>query len=355
MILSEENSENDSKNPSGELSGHQSVSDSGKVNEKQMISNTRETDKLSVSSKFRQKKIALINDIAGYGRCAISVQLPVISALKVQCCPLPTSIFSNNTAFNEYYMEDFTQNMLPYMEAWEKNGFRFDGICTGFLGSPGQVQVIETFFKKFKTANTVVVVDPIMGDNGKLYAASTEEMCSKLRALVGYADICTPNLTEACVLTGTAYKEKWSSKEIAGLAEKLLRLGPEKVVITGIVQGSYIANYCCERTGKYGGTGDKGSKIVGEYSRTGDKGGKIVGEYGITGGYVRCKKAGTQRCGTGDVFTAIVAAEAVKGTDFKEAVKKASVFVKRCIERSVELDIPLTDGVCFEEILTELR
>ncbi len=292
-----------------------------------MTGNTRKIDKPLVSGKFRQKKIALINDIAGYGRCAISVQLPIISALKVQCCPLPTSIFSNNTAFKEYYMEDFTQNMLPYMEAWEKNGFRFDGICTGFLGSPGQVQVIETFFKKFKTANTVVVVDPIMGDNGKLYAASTEEMCSKLRALVGYADICTPNLTEACVLTGTAYKEKWSSKEIAGLAEKLLRLGPEKVVITGIEQDSYIANYCCERTG----------------------------EGGITGGYVRCKKAGTQRCGTGDVFTAIVAAEAVKGTDFKEAVKKASVFVKRCIERSVELDIPLTDGVCFEEILTELR
>ncbi len=292
-----------------------------------MTGNTRKIDKPLVSGKFRQKKIALINDIAGCGRCAISVQLPIISALKVQCCPLPTSIFSNNTAFNEYYMEDFTQNMLPYMEAWEKNGFRFDGICTGFLGSPGQVQVIKTFFKKFKTANTVVVVDPIMGDNGKLYAASTEEMCSKLRALVGYADICTPNLTEACVLTGTAYKEKWSSKEIAELAEKLLRLGPEKVVITGIVQGSYIANYCCEKTS----------------------------EYGITGGYVRCKKAGTQRCGTGDVFTAIVAAEAVKGTDFKEAVKKASVFVKRCIERSVELDIPLTDGVCFEEILTELR
>lgn len=277
--------------------------------------------------KYRQKKIALINDLAGYGRCAISVQLPIISALKVQCCPLPTSIFSNNTAFKEYYMEDFTQNMLPYMEAWEKNKFRFDGICTGFLGSPKQVSVIETFLKKFKTKETVVVVDPIMGDNGKLYAASTEEMCSKLKKLVGCADICTPNLTEACALTGTAYKEKWSKKEIAELAEKVLEAGCQKVVITGIVQGGYIANYCCER----------------------------VGNDGVTGSYVRCKKAGAQRCGTGDVFTAIVAAEAVKGTDFREAVKKAAVFVKRCIERSVELDIPLTDGVCFEEVLTELR
>lgn len=276
--------------------------------------------------KYRQKKLALINDLAGYGRCAISVQLPIISALKVQCCPLPTSIFSNNTAFKEYYMEDFTQNMLPYMEAWEKNRFEFDGICTGFLGSPEQVSVIETFFKKFKTKETVVVVDPIMGDNGKLYAASTEEMCSKLKALVGFADICTPNLTEACALTGTVYKEKWSRKEIAELAEKVLKLGCQKVVITGIVQGSFIANYCCER----------------------------VNHGGIAGGYVRCRKAGTQRCGTGDVFTAIVAAEAVKGTDFREAVKKAAVFVKRCIERSVELDIPLTDGVCFEELLTEL-
>lgn len=277
--------------------------------------------------KYRQKKLALINDLAGYGRCAISVQLPIISALKVQCCPLPTSIFSNNTAFKEYYMEDFTQNMLPYMEAWEKNRFKFDGICTGFLGSPEQVSVIETFFKKFKTKDTVVVVDPIMGDNGKLYAASTEEMCSKLKALVCYADICTPNLTEACALTDTLYKEKWNRKEIAGLAENVLKLGCHKVVITGIVQGSFIANYCCER----------------------------AGNDCITGGYVRCRKAGTQRCGTGDVFTAVIAAEAVKGTDFREAVKKAAVFVKKCIERSVELDIPLTDGVCFEELLTELR
>lgn len=287
---------------------------SGKVNDKQ---------EQAIKSKYRQKKIALINDLAGYGRCAISVQLPIISALKVQCCPLPTSIFSNNTAFKEYYMEDFTQNMLPYMEAWEKNGFKFDGICTGFLGSPKQVSVIETFFKKFKTKDTVVVVDPIMGDNGKLYAASTEEMCGKLKELVGYADICTPNLTEACALTGTEYKEKWSCREIAKLAENVLRLGPEKVVITGIAQGGYITNYCCEQ--------------------------------GREGSYVRCKKAGTQRCGTGDVFTAVVAAEAVKGTDFKAAVKKAAVFVKKCIERSVELDIPLTDGVCFEELLTELR
>jgi len=321
--------------------GKQKMILSEENNEKQMLSNTEKTDKPSAGGKFRQKKIALINDVAGCGRCAISVQLPIISALKVQCCILPTSIFSNNTAFKEYYMEDFTQNMLPYMEAWEKNGFRFDGICTGFLGSPKQIGVIETFFKKFKKADTIVVVDPIMGDNGKLYAASTEEMCSKLRALVGYADICTPNLTEACVLTETAYKEKWSSKEIAELAEKLLRLGPEKVVITGIVQGDYIANYCCERTGNG--------------SRTGDEGSQTGGKDGVTGGYVRCKKAGTQRCGTGDVFTAVVAAEVVKGTDFKKAVKKAAVFVKRCIERSVELDIPLTDGVCFEELLTKLR
>lgn len=277
--------------------------------------------------KYRQKKLALINDLAGYGRCAISAQLPIISALKVQCCPLPTSIFSNNTAFNEYYMEDFTQNMLPYMEAWEKNKFEFDGICTGFLGSPKQVSVIETFFKKFKKNDTVVVIDPIMGDNGKLYAASTEEMCSKLKVLVGFADICTPNLTEACALTGIAYKEKWSRKEISELAENVLKLGCQKVVITGIVQGNFIANYCCER----------------------------ANDGGITGGYVRCLKTGTQRCGTGDVFTAIVAAEAVKGTDFREAVKKAAVFAKKCIERSVELDIPLTDGVCFEELLTKLR
>ena len=137
-------------------------------------------------------------------------------------------------------------------------------------------------------------------------------------------DILTPNLTEACILTDTPYhEEKWRMKEITALAEKLSAMGPEKIVITGIVQGEFIANYCYEK----------------------GKPGKIR----------RTHKVGTQRSGTGDIFASIIAADAVNGVPFGDSVRKASLFIKRCIERSTEMELPLTDGVCFEEFLGSLK
>ena len=169
----------------------------------------------------------------------------------------------------------------------------------------------------------MIVVDPVMGDYGKTYSTYTPEMCEEMKKLVSYADILTPNLTEACILTDTPYHEKWSMKEVGALAEKLSGMGPEKVVITGIIQGEFIANYCYEK----------------------DQPGKIR----------RTHKVGTQRSGTGDIFAAIIAADAVNGVPFQDSVRKASLFIKKCIEKSIEMDLPLTDGVCFEEVLHKLQ
>lgn len=274
--------------------------------------------------KAMQKKIAVINDISGYGRCAITVALPIISTLKVQCCPVPTSIFSNHTGFPNYYFDDYTDRMQPYIDEWKKLGLKFQGIETGFLGSREQIDIVIRFLKDFSSPETAVVVDPIMGDHGKTYKTYTKPMCEEMKRLVGYADIITPNVTEACILTDTVYREeKWKIKDIRDLAEKLSQMGPEKVVITGIPQGEYIANYCYEREGEM----------------------KLL----------RTLKVGTQRCGTGDIFAAIVAADAVNGVLFQKSVKKASEFIKKCIQRSMELEIPLTDGVCFEELLGSLK
>ena len=188
----------------------------------------------------RQKKAAVINDISGYGRCAITVALPIISKLKVQCCPVPTSIFSNHTGFPTYYFDDYTERMQPFIEQWKKLGLKFDGIQTGFLGSKKQIEIVSGFIRDFRQEETIVVVDPIMGDNGKSYATYTEEMCQEMRRLVTLADIITPNLTEACILTGTGYhEEKWKMKELRKLAMELRRMGPKKVVITGIHLASY--------------------------------------------------------------------------------------------------------------------
>lgn len=274
-------------------------------------------------SHNNQKKIAVINDFSGFGRCSIAVALPILSVMKVQCCPLPTSIFSNHTGFPSYFFEDYTSRMVPYMQEWKKLDLHFNGICSGFLGSKEQIEIVKKFFKEFKTEETQIIVDPVMGDYGKPYPTYTEEMCGEMKKLVEFADILTPNVTEACVLTDTPYKEKWKIEEIQEMAEKIHAMGPKKIAITGIVQGGFIANFCYEE--------GQQPKVL------------------------RTHKEGTQRSGTGDIFASIIAADAVNGVPFYKSVKKASGFIKKCIIRSQELDIPLTDGVCFEEVLGKLK
>ncbi len=275
-----------------------------------------------------QKKIAVINDIAGYGRCAMTVILPILSYMGVQGCPLPTSIFSNNTAFPNFFMDDYTYRMEAYIENWDKIGLTFDGIATGYLGSVRQIDIVKRFIHDFSREDTLVVVDPVMGDHGRLYSAYTVELCKELGRLVALADIITPNLTEACYLTDQPYKETgWKKKELYAMARCLAAMGPSRVVITGIPQGEFIANYVyVEEEGKE-----------------------------AQAGFIRIHKAGAERCGTGDVFASIIASDAINGVPFDRSVRKASGFVKKCITASIELETPPTDGVPFEEILYKLK
>ena len=275
-------------------------------------------------SHNHQKKIAVINDMSGFGRCSLTVALPIISYLGIQCCPVPTSILSNHMGFEEYFSDDYTEKMEEYIGKWRKLGLKFEGITSGFLGSRAQIETVINFIEEFGGGRTKVVIDPVMGDNGRIYATYTEEMCGEMRRLIKYADIITPNLTECCRLTDTVYKkEGWKEAELYGMAVKLLDQGPEKVVITGIPQGEFIASYAAEK--------GKEPKMI------------------------QVHKAGTERSGTGDVFASIIAADAVNRVDFEKSVGKASDFVRRGILKSVELDIPSTDGVCFEEILHTLK
>lgn len=273
-------------------------------------------------SHNNQKKIALINDFSGFGRCSIAVALPVLSVMKVQCCPLPTSILSNHTGFESFFLADFTKQMPAYVDEWKKLDLRFNGICSGFLASKEQIEIVEGFFHSFKREDTVVIVDPVMGDNGRLYSTYTDTLCREMRKLMKYADIVTPNLTEACLLSDTPYKESYSGKDVQKIAEKIRAMGPKKIVITGIQRGKYIENHCFEGDLSY---------------------------------IVKTEKVGVIRSGTGDIFTAIVAADAVKGKPLKDSVKKASLFIKKCILKAIELDIPRTDGVPFEEVLSTLK
>ncbi len=270
-----------------------------------------------------QKKLAVINDLSGFGRCSLTVALPLVSKLGVQCCPLPTAIFSNHTGFDSFYFTDCTESMAPYMAEWKKLGLEFEGILTGFLGSEQQIGLVEQFITTFTTARTRVIIDPVMGDNGRPYATYTPALCRQMKRLVRYAHILTPNLTEACILTNTPYHEQWSAAQLQAMAQALCHQGPEQVVITGVPRGAYLENYC--------------------YSlRTGPA-------------MLRTRRVAPQRSGTGDVFSAIVAAGAVRGLPLERSVRTAAAFIQTCLKRSSELDIPVTDGVCFEEVLDKLH
>ncbi|MCI9147375.1 MAG: pyridoxamine kinase [Hungatella sp.] len=277
----------------------------------------------------RQKKVAVINDMTGFGRCALAVALPVISKLKVQCCPVPTAILSNHTAYPSCYFDDYTEHMEAYIGEWKKLDLTFDGIGTGFLGSRRQIAIVKEFIQNFCREDTIVMVDPIMGDNGKAYATYTKDMCAEMKLLAACGDIVTPNVTEGCILADMPYHEgTWKEGELLFMAERIAETGPGKVVITGIPQGSYIGNFCYDKTDGKGST-------------------KYV--------LKRTKQVGASRCGTGDIFSSIILADAVNKVELEQSVKRAADFIKDCIRESIRMEVPLTDGVCFEEVLHRLK
>lgn len=273
-------------------------------------------------SHNRQKKIAVINDFCGFGRCSLAVSIPIISAMKLQCCPLPTALFSNHTGFPSFYSEDFTPHMERYIEEWKKLDLRFEAILSGFLGSAEQTEIVSRFFEHFKTESNTVVVDPVMGDNGKLYPGYSRELADKMSSLLCFADILTPNLTEATILTGEEYDEKISDAGLLSIAKRLSDMGPRKVVISGISRGDDLINFVYEK--------GVGHEIITEH------------------------KVGICRSGTGDVFSSVIAADAVRGIGFSDSVRHASAFIAKVLRKTAELGIPKTDGIAFEEFLDEL-
>ena len=271
-----------------------------------------------------QKKIALINDLTGFGRCSVAVQLPVISQLGVQCCVLPTSVLSNHTGFESYSFQDFTPYMRSHIAEWRKLNLQFRGICTGFLGSAEQIAIVSDFIDEFGADPTCcVMVDPVMGDEGRPYGTYTPEMCHRMAELTCKADIITPNLTEACILANVPYNAAMTCEEAGQLAKRLAEGGPARVIITGLEHANRVSNVCYERDSKP-----------------------------FT---VETERLGGQRSGTGDVFSAILIADAVNGVPLAQSVAKASQFVGACVKRAIELDLPHTDGLPIEEELRNLR
>lgn len=270
-----------------------------------------------------QKKIAAVNDMTGFGRCSLAVAQPIISYLGIQCCPVPTSIFSNHTGFAEYFFDDYTDKMQKYIDQWKKLDLEFEGIMTGFLGSIRQIHIVKQFIREFQTEKTKVLIDPAMGENGKAYATYTKEMCMEMRKLVEHADIITPNVTESCILTDTPYQEHFEEKTLFEMAEKLVETGARHVVISGVDLGKEVGN--------------------------------VLASHAMAPRMFSHEKTGQFRSGTGDIYAAVIAADMVNGIAFEESVQKAGHFVQEALIATERLNIPPTDGLAFEEVLYRLK
>lgn len=180
------------------------------------------------------KRVMTIQDISCIGKCSLTVALPIISAMGIETAVVPTAVLSTHTQFSNVAFRDLTDDMLPILSHWKREGFTFDAIYTGYLGSIRQIDIVSRFFKTFRSANTGIIVDPAMADNGRLYTGFDDAFVVRMRDLCAEADIILPNISEACLMAGVPYVgENASEQTIRALLKELARLGVPIIVITG--------------------------------------------------------------------------------------------------------------------------
>lgn len=180
------------------------------------------------------KRIVTIQDISCVGKCSLTVALPIISAMGIETAVIPTAVLSTHTAFKNFTYRDLTGDLPKIAKHWKQEKFNFDGIYTGYLGSIEQIDILKEFFKQFKTPDNFIFIDPVMADNGKLYAGFDEKFVKEMKELCKMADIIVPNLTEASYMLEKEYKEIYSEQEIKDILIELSNLGPKYVVLTGV-------------------------------------------------------------------------------------------------------------------------
>ena len=278
----------------------------------------------------------MINDIAGFGRCSTTVSLPVISVMKVQVCPVPTSVLSNHLGFPLCHFDDYTSHMRDYIKVWNELGLTFDGLYCGFLGNEEQIDIVREFVEMFRPP--LFLLDPVMGDHGRAYSSITETHVQKMKELLPLADIITPNITEACLLTGTPWKDgEWTMQELSGLCERLADICQQESVSSSEASVGTVS----------------GASIVITGIRQGDSLVNFLWDDGIYT-TVASPIAGASRPGTGDIFASILAADAVRGETLLTSVQKAANFVGLCIAGSEKAGTPVQEGVVFEKYLAAL-
>lgn len=275
------------------------------------------------------KRIAVIGDISGFGRCSLTAAIPVISSLGMECCPFPTAVLSAQTGYGSYHLIDLTSEFSAYEREWQKLGYTFDGILTGYIASSAQADLIASFIKKFKSESTVLLVDPVMADDGEIYKTYNQKLCEKVSEIAKSADIITPNLSELCILAGVKYSDVIAKSEdgdyiefIDSIAERLITNPLKAVIVTGVRFKGEIYNIVREKNSR---------------------------------SQIKSKIFGSSYSGTGDLFASVICAKTVQGVPLKTAVNTASKFLEKSVESAYKENADRNGGINFQEFLEVLK
>ena len=273
------------------------------------------------------KSVAVIQDISGLGRCSLAAALPVLSVMGVQCCPVPTAVYTNQTGFPRFASIDCGPLLRDFTALWQEHGVTLDGIYTGFMASVAQLEAAQGFIDAFRVQDNLLLVDPVMGDDGRRYPCFDDAFCQAMRAFAARADVITPNVTEACLLTDTNYglfTELDAAEQRRSLRRMCEALPPGKVVITGWRRGNSVCNAAWDND---------------------------------TFTVYESPAAGGSWSGTGDLFAAALCGGLVRGYSLDWSVRRAMRFLEPALKdakRLLAAGVPGEGGVPFEMHLKEL-
>ena len=271
-------------------------------------------------------RVAAIHDISGFGKCSLTVVLPILSAAGLEACALPTAILSTHTGgFSDFTYRDLTDDIMPVYKHWQELGIHFDAAYSGYLGSHAQLGIVSDIYKCMRADGTKIIVDPVMADHGELYALFDEAFPQGMRALCEQADVIVPNITEAALMLGEPYRDgPYTHEYIEELLKKLAKLPRELVVLTGVCFDEHELGSACIDV----------------------KTGKIE--------YAMAQRVEGSFHGTGDIFASVLTAGLMLGKSPQAAMQKAADFTADAARRTIAAGKGVKYGVYFEAGLRDL-
>jgi pyridoxine kinase len=272
------------------------------------------------------KKVAAIHDLSGFGRASLTVVIPILSRMGIQVCPLPTAVLSTHSKFKDFHFVDLTEELQPMIDHWKGLDLKFDAIYSGFLGSHKQIEIVKQFIHDFRNEDQKVIVDPVFGDNGKIYGPLSKVHVEEMKSLIEHADIITPNLTEAAFLLDEQFPEHIEQEEIKEWIRRLSAKGPKVVIVTSVHMNSH-----------------KGQTAVVAYNRHDDRFWRVA-----------CNYLPAEYPGTGDAFASVITGALLQGDSLPIAIDRAVQFTSMGVRATFGYEYNSVEGIMLERVLNQL-